>query len=59
LEVISTKMANSVTSAQGDLWEKERSAKRANGKLENLKVKADKSAADAMTLRATYPDNME
>jgi hypothetical protein len=47
LEVIATGMAYAVTSSQRDLWEKERA------------VMADKSAADAMKLRAKYPDNME
>jgi hypothetical protein len=66
LEVIAIEMADAVRSAQRDLWEKERAAKRANGnlkcaslELEKLKVKADKSAAYAMKLRAKYPHNTE
>jgi hypothetical protein len=66
LEVIATERADAVRSAQRDLWEMERAAKRANGnlkyarlELEKLKVKADKSAADAMKLRAKYPNNKE
>jgi hypothetical protein len=62
LEAIAAESADAVRSAKRDLWEKEHAVKPENGnlkyarlELEKLKVKADKSAADATELRAKYP----